>query len=288
MSTLTQHRALAKTLEQAGIRGIHPGKVAWLAYGEADEAENKKVHRRTNEILLDLLASGEFGTCIHVTGEMRALLDPFHRQVCSEMYRRSGSYFSVLYDVPEQHRKDRDSIIKWNLTRWSAKGDHKWDEQLRTLDVIGERAVELRAHNTLNEIQYSVFGNKFILLQEKHHDTAPAKRLWLLESEELNQALTERGEALLRSAINIDENWYRSFLISLSGLTSRLVLKSLADYGKQHVEQLLNSKVISQFDSAPLSSVGALRAARFVRNEPHGGLQITAPGREYLRWLERS
>jgi hypothetical protein len=262
--------------------------VAWLAYAEAEEAQNKRVHRRTNEVLLDLLASGEFGTCIHVTGEMRALLDPFHRQVCSEMHRKNGSYFSVLYDVPEQHRKDRDSIIKWNLSRWSAKGAHKWDEQLRTLDVIGERAVELRAHNTLNEIQYSVFGNKFILLQEKHLDTAPAKRLWLLESEELNQALTEHGQALLRSATDIDESWYRSFLSSLSDMPSRFVLKKLAEGQQVNLERLSDDKLLARFEASPLESLGALKAGGFVHERNDGRLRMTSRGREYLALLEQS
>jgi hypothetical protein len=288
MTTRKQHRALAKTLEQAGIRDVQLDKLTWLAYGDADETENKKVHQRTNEVLLDLLLSGEFGACIHVTGEMRALLDPFHRQVCSEMYRRKGAYFFVLHDVPEEHRKDQNSVIRWNLSRWAAKGTQKWDEQLRTLDVIGERAVDVRAHNTLNEIQYSVFGNKYVLLQEKHKDTAPAKRLWLLESERLNQLLTERGHALLRNSSEIDEGWYRSFLINLSGIASRMVLGKLAEGGQHFTEQLLDSEMLAQFDPAPLTSVDALLAIGFVDDRGDGKLEITSQGREYLKLLKLS
>jgi hypothetical protein len=288
MTTRQQHRALARTLEQANVRGIRADQVTCLAYADAVAAQNRKVHHRTNEILLDLLLSGEFGTCIHVTGEMRALLDPFHRQVCSEMYRKKGAYFFVLYDLPEAHRKDRDSVIKWNLSRWSAKGTHKWDEQLRTLDIIGDRTVDIRAHNTLNEIQYSVFGNKYILLQEKHPDTARAKRLWLLESEALNQVLTEHAQELLQGASDIDESWYRSFLISLSGVTSRVVLKELAEGKNIGSEELFDKKLPLQLDEEPLSSVSALKTAGFLKDQDHGTLAITARGREYLTMLERS
>jgi hypothetical protein len=84
MPTKQQRRALSKTLEQAHLEHIKVEKIKWLAFADADVEQNEKVHRATNDLLLTLVVDGNPGRCIHVTGEMRALLDPFHREICAK------------------------------------------------------------------------------------------------------------------------------------------------------------------------------------------------------------
>jgi hypothetical protein len=74
-------------------------------------------------------------------------------------------------------------MLKWNLKKWTSKNKKRiWQEELKTIYSIANRSVSLYALDTSNEIQYSVFGYKYILLQEKHDDLATQKHTWLLES----------------------------------------------------------------------------------------------------------
>jgi hypothetical protein len=274
--------ALSKTLRQVGLQHLDVGKVKWLGFAEADPQQNKKVHRQTNDLLLQLLLAGDMGRCIHVTGEMRALLDPFHRKVCSEMHKRTGRSFSVLYDVPEKQRGNKNAVIGHSLAKWSEKGTKSWEEYLRTFDVIGERAVNVHASNTNNDIQYSIFGHKYILLQGKHRDTAKAKLVWLLESEALNAALCERGQWLIDKATDIDERWYRNFMLSLSGLGARSILTRLADGSAIDPARLLDDKLLQDYDATPSDSAAALETIGFVKTNESGAWTISSRGREYL------
>jgi hypothetical protein len=284
MPTKPQRQALSRTLEQAGLENIEAEKIKWLAFGDVDVEQNEKVHRATNDLLFKLLVDGETGRCIHVTGEMRALLDPFHRELCAQMFKQSGKSFSVLYNLPKDRRGDRNSAIGWSLRKWSEKGTRDWQEYLRTFDVIAERAVDIRASNSEDEIQYSVFGNKYILLQEKHIDAAKAKRVWLLESQKLNEALTERGERLLIQSMDIDERWYRSFVSSLGGLGARLILRRLAD-GRALAGEELDDGKMREFGASALESADALKTMGFARTDKKGRWTISPRGKEYLGLL---
>jgi hypothetical protein len=287
MPTTQERLALSKTLEQAGIAGIRPEKIKWLAFSDAHAKQNEKVHRATNDLLLQLLMGGDTGRCIHVTGEMRALLDPFHRALCAQMHKQSGKTFSVLYNLPKDKRGDPNKTIGWSLKKWHEKGTRDWQEHLRTFDAIGERAVDLRASNTEHEIQYSVFGNKYIQLQGQHVDAAKAKRIWLLESEILNEVLTDRGERLLGQSTDIDERWYRRFITSLSGLGARLVLRKLADAGPLTNEELDDRK-LRELDDSTLESATALKTMGFVRTDNEKRWTITPRGKNYLEHLMRT
>ena len=59
------------------------------------------------------------------------------------------------------------SIVGWNLERWAYGKSRNWEDELRSIDVIANRSVDLFAFDTSREIQYTVFGNRHILLQEQ-------------------------------------------------------------------------------------------------------------------------
>ena len=284
MPTKQQQRALSKTLELAGLERIKVERLKWLAFAEPDVGQNAKVHRTTNDLLLKLVVDGDAGRCIHVTGEMRALLDPFHRDICLRMFRQNGNAFSVLYNLPEDKRASRNAAIGWSLKKWSEKGTGRWQEYLRTFDAIAERAVDVRANINDKEIQYSVFGNRYTQLQEKHPDAAKAKRVWLLESEALNEALVERGEHLLNLSADIDEGWYGGFVNSLGGLGARSVLGKLSQ-GEPLVTAQLNDERLKEFGTSSIESAGALKTMGFVQTNEHNRWTITASGKEYLSLL---
>ncbi|UFZ02972.1 hypothetical protein LQG66_27500 [Bradyrhizobium ontarionense] len=286
MSTKELRRSLSKTLEQAGLGNIKIDRIKWLAFADANIEQNARVHRATNDLLLKLVTEGTPGRCIHVTGEMRALLDPFHRDICSKMFKQSGNAFAVLYNLPRDQRTNRNKAIGWSLKKWSQKGRRAWPEYLRTLDVIAERAVDVHASTEEKEIQYSVFGNRYTQLQEKHADAAKAKRVWLLESDILNEALTDRGERLLNQSLDIDEGWYSGFLKSLGGLGARAILSKLADGKAIEIHQLDDDR-LAEFGVSLADTTDALNTMGFAATDEQGRWMITKSGTEYLNLLTR-
>ena len=169
--------------------------------------------KQANEQLLQTLLSDTPGHCIHITGEMRALADPFHRRLCAELAKRANTRFTVVYDIPEEYSQSPDGVGKWNAQRWASKA---WTEKLSAMNLIGDAFVDVRAYNTLPEIQYSVCGNRYVLLQEKHSDEGDSrtpfpKRVWLLDSETLNAFLTARALNIVANAKGIPETLFKRF-----------------------------------------------------------------------------
>jgi hypothetical protein len=284
MTMRQQHEALAQTLDLAGLGGLKEGKIKWLAFADPKVEQNEEVHRATNNLILHLMRQGKLGRCIHVTGEMRALLDPFHRELCAQMHRQDGSQFSILYNLPEDRRGDSNTAIGWSLKNWSEKGRRTWQEYLRTFDVIAERAVDVWASKDQSPVQYSVFGSKYVQLQEKHQDAQKAKRVWLLESSELNEALTEHGERLLAEAQDIDERLFRGFVTSLGDLGARSVLRKLAA-GRPLPAEDLDDPTLRSFNASPLDSAYALKTMGFAVADKKGWWTISKVGLEYTDLL---
>ncbi|MBI5061674.1 MAG: hypothetical protein HZB67_05160 [Candidatus Aenigmarchaeota archaeon] len=273
--------ALFKTLELAGVKNPVPKKLKVLEFSKAKKDENRKVREAANFLIHDLLETNDLGTCIHVTGEMRALTDPFHRQICEEMKRRDKGSFHVLFNIPPERRQNAAALVAWNLSKWAEFRSRQWKEELRTIDVIANRSVNLLAYETLQDIQFSVFGHKYILLQEKHNDEVASKRIWLLESEAINGLLVERGRQFISGAVNIDEGLFREFAINLSGLVARWYLSKLE---KKSIEKdnLLSDSFIRDFAQNPQGSLDALKIMGFIVESKYGLLNITSTGREFL------
>jgi len=274
-----EKQALLLTLSLADV-ALPWSKIKVLDASKRDPFQNKRVYDATNRLLLDLLRSNELGICIHITGEMRALTDPFHRQVCEEMQRRVERCFDVLYQIPRDRLYKAASIVGWNLSRWAKGHQRRWEEDLRTIDVIARRSVELFAYDTLDIVQYSVFGNKYVLLQEKHQERPRSKRVWLLESEQLNILLTERSRAYLRSATEIDEGLFHEFVTNVSGIAAHRYLKRL-DHASVDRESLLADRFVQYYVEEPQDVLDALIVMGFVHRRKER-LSISPTGRQFL------
>lgn len=276
----SDNKALIDTLELVGINRRKLPKI--IAFSPANKQENKKVHEITNKLILDLIETNDLGECIHVTGEMRALTDPFHRRLCEEMRLRDKGSFHVLYNIPEKMQNDAISIVNWNLTRWTKKSVvREWTEELRSIDVIANCAVDLFAYNTENEVQYSVFGDKYIQLQEKHNATE--KRIWLLESDDINSHLVDRGKNFIGKAIDINQHLFREFTLNLSGVAARRYLSKLSKKKFIDENKLLNDAFVRDFAPDPKGALDVLKTMEFVIEDAHKQLSITTEGREFLK-----
>jgi hypothetical protein len=274
-------KLLLKTLEIASVANPASNKINVLEFSNATTSENNRVRDAANRLILSLMETNNLGTCIHITGEMRALTDPFHRQVCEEMRRRDKGSFYVLFHIPYKRIQDAFSLVEWNLSKWASFRLRQWKEELRTIDIIAKRSVNLLAYNTFNDIQYSVFGHKYILLQEKHDDKAINKRIWLLESEAINGILVERGRQLLSRGRDVNEGLFRDFTLNLSGVASRWCLTKLEkkSIGK---DELFSDPFLRDYAENPQGSFNALKIMGFIVENTDGLISITPVGRDFL------
>jgi hypothetical protein len=118
------------------------------------------------------------------------------------------------------------------------------------MNLIGEAFVDVRAYKTADELQYSVFGNKYVLLQEKHLDdvdsgAASPKRVWLLNSEKLNAFLTARALSIIENSKDVPETLFKRFFAKVSGVTAQNILARLMKEGLIHEEGMLDKNRLS-------------------------------------------
>jgi hypothetical protein len=240
---------------------------------------SKRIYETTNKKLLELVKSSDLGKCIHVTSEMRALTDPFHRQICEEMRRQNKGGFIILYKVPLEQRRTAASLVEWNLIRWGKGKIRRWEEELRTIDVVANRAVDLFAYEGQNQIQFSVFGHQFILLQERHLDLSKKKRVWFLKSDRISQILIIKAESLIKGAEEIDEGMFREFTLNLSSPASSRCLKKLAS--KSYEKSSLLRDSIVNYEPDILGVLYSLKTMEFITEDDHHVFNITRKGYEF-------
>ena len=283
MKTKSEKDLLVDTLVQAGVSRADARKAEIISWAADDQKENDRVHAKTNATIFELLHKDELGKCVHVTGGARALTDPYHRQICEGILGKDKGPFRVLYYVPKDLGTGRWDIVAWNLKRWGAKGFADWRQKLLTLNMIGSRAVDLKAYDERDHIQYSVFGNRYVQVQGKHNEQALAKYVWLIKSENVNGQLTQSADADLHEATEIDERIFRDFVCALFTNTARAMLfKVQAGRGLKR-EPLVNDRHLSLVDPRPSETLDALCVMGFIAEDPAGGLSITDDGRAFIQ-----
>jgi hypothetical protein len=158
------------------------------------------------------------------------------------------------------------------------------------MNLIGEAFVDVHAYNTLPEVQYSVFGNRYVLLQEKHPDekdsSAPfPKRVWLLDSERLNAVLTTRALGIVAKAKDIPETLFKRFFARVNEVTTQNILARLAKEGPIHSEELLDKDLLA-FDPHAAGDVEILQAMGFTKTNEISEVCITKEGRQFVAALK--
>jgi hypothetical protein len=278
-------KALAETLEQAGVSRSSSAKLRVLDFSARNKKRNQLVHESTNRLLLDLVASNDVGTCIHVTGEMRAITDPLHRQICETISLRRGEGFDILYNLPPDRAADVFGTVSWNLDNWNKKSPGRWEERLSAIDLVANGGVDLFAYDTSDLIQYSVFGHRYILLQEKHSAVAESKRVWLLDSQKVHDVLANKAERILDLAVDVDEMHFKTFTLNLSGVAARRFLKRLQHTGALSQDVLMDDRLVQELAPDPVGPLNALSMMKFVEAARDGLYHITPAGEEFLAML---
>jgi hypothetical protein len=283
MRAASEKDRLVETLVEAGISRTVARKAEILSWSKDNLHDNVRVHNATNTLLLDLLRKDEVGNCIHVTGGARALTDPFHRQICEAMLNGDRGPFKVLYHVPEDVSPSNWSVVKWNLRRWEGTGFSDWKQKLRTLRMIGNKAVDLKAYDERRNIQYSVFGNKYVQVQGEHNDGAIAKYVWLIRSENVNELLSENAESDLTKSTDVDENAFAEVVSKIFSNSARAILKKVSSSKSINKDEMLSNKIFNMIDPDPGATLDALRVISFVVSDESGNLKLTDDGAEFFK-----
>jgi hypothetical protein len=283
MTAISHEQLLVDTLEQAGVPRSDAIKAEIISWAGEDRGANDRVHAKTNATIFELLHKDELGNCVHVTGGARALTDPYHRQMCEAIRGEHKKPFRVLFHVPKNLGGSPWDLVQWNLSRWGVKGFSDWRQKLLTLNMIGSHAVDLKAYDERGRIQYSVFGHRFVQVQGRHEDTALAKYVWLIKSENVNGRLAEAAEVDLRKASDVDERCFKDFVSALFTNTARYMLCKILSGRHSTREQLLEDKTISLVDPRSPEKLEALIVMGFVVQHSSGALTISEDGQSFLR-----
>ena len=253
-----------------------------LAYSPADAASNGELHARTNRTLLKTLMDGHLGDCIHITGKMNALADPFHRRLCAEVAKQGTTRFTVVYDGSVGGAPDGKGVAARSARRWARAG---WSDKLSAVRLIGEEVVDVWAGPTKNAVQYTVFGGRYTQLQGRHAETDGAssaeKPIWLIESEEVNGILTELARTTLARSRDVREGEFRDFFIRTNGVAAHDMLKTLSAAGPASRATLLSPRLLD-FDPGAGEILDGLEDLGLVASARDGTVGITAGGTQFI------
>jgi len=267
---------LGETLEELGIKDVASLEIEIRSHSGANEQGNKQLYEEANKTLLSIVEERNPGECIHITGEMRAFADRLHRLVCRKIWERHKSRFNMVCYLPRARRIAGREILKWNRQNWE---DTPWMDHLNVFDLLGDAVANLYALQDTEKMHYSVFADKYVLLQAKHPHPGPhVKEVWLLESRPLNKMLVSKAKEIISRGYYIPPSVFKELTLTISSPTALHILLSLYDKKKIMKEELFH-----QLKGLKLSknSYMDLESAGFIE-EVGNFVQVTKQGEDYL------
>jgi hypothetical protein len=246
--------------------------------GKKDEAT--KVHLATNLKIRDCLERSSLGSCVHITGRMHAITDPFHSDLCTNIFRKTENPFKFSYFDQEDPDKGPIDIVKQKKIMWS---DIDWRTSLGALRKEAQSQIEAYSVAQKNQVQFTVFGEKFVQLQSRHDDegsTPVTKHVWLIESQVMHDALLEHAEAVFSDARLVSANLFREAYDLVSGMAAKLVLGSLSKEGVSDFDLALS--LAADFHDDPTQVLQALTEFNFLETPRTERVAISPAGRELL------
>lgn len=267
---LISGRVFEDTLEQAGWKHASVPKFRMIAHSGPGKERAANVHTQMNTLVLEAIKNKSVGECIHVTGDMRALTDPFHRKVCNELVHDTSRSFEVVYNLSANNADSVFDVIEANARRWAKIG---FQNKLSAYKLIANSNVQLFAYDTSNEIQFSVFGNRFVQLQSKHIDDGslyPKKHVWLFESDDLHGFFLEKAKHTVGKSKSVNNGFFQQFSSLLYGIPAAAIYSKLKSNGG--IASFANKDIeyLNAFTDDPEAVFKALEVLGLI-NRPHEG-----------------
>jgi hypothetical protein len=254
---------LEKTLIDLGVQT--PGQLEVIAHSEPSPENNRKVYALVNELLGKLVGERDLGSTIHITGELRALSDPRHQDICIENYRRHKTAVTFVGYVPVDHRAEPYLLLERDASAWQAS----WRASLTAFRMPANGEVNVFATDEMEKLHYSVFPDNYALLQEWHIHEDHSKRVWLIRSPAVHASLERRAQRTLARATQIPPFYFR-----------RLAMYAASDEALDLLARLDEGDQIPSPSHDGLQWFQTLQTLGFVSS--NGMLGITAAGQAYL------
>jgi len=144
----------------------------------------------------------------HITGEARALVDPAHRQVLRAV-RDRGATSAIACSFETSEDPSAWDFVARQHEHW---GRFEWFDLIDILALAAQSVVRIYRLSKPEEVHFSIFGDRFVLLQEPHHHPTEKKWVWFLECRALAAALRPRLEQLFAQAAPIDPRAFDEIL----------------------------------------------------------------------------
>lgn len=271
---------LKTTLRKLGVGDMEIAPSSIIAASPPDKQGNAEVYNRCNEVMLGELQRQSLGSIFHVTGEMRAVSDPHHRQVCRIASRHYGAPIKMMAYIPADRKRTGRDIWNWNTRCWPPQS---WQNHLDAFHLFASQETILYGLPSPEAMHFSLFGDQYVLLQEEHDHDAHVKRVWLLKSGTLRAALVPRVEKCFRSATEIPARLFQNFAGLLSDplhLDALFQLKTREEIDRE------NFKLECEVFGTSLEEVLAdLSTVGFI-DYPDGAVRVTKSGIEFLSMFE--
>ena len=134
------------------------------------------------------------------------------------------------------------------------------------------------------KIHYSVFADKYVLLQSEHSPPSHKKHVWFMRSGSMNEILKQKAQEIIKRSELISARIFKDFAASLSGRLAFHILYSLRDQ-PLIAEKIMSIRFWSQADIedclANLALIGFITISKDIYH-------ITPLGLKYLMLFETS
>lgn len=281
LSGLARFRTSSIAVET--VREIEPyfadSRLTILQYASPDDTKGiRDLHYQTNLTIRKCLDQDSLGTCLHITGRMNAINDPFHSDLCTTIFRRTESPFKFSYFDQAEPDKTPIDIVKQKRIMWPS---NNWKASLGALRKEAQSQIETYSVTEKNLVQFTVFGNRFVQLQSRHDDVGSnpvSKHVWLIESQKMHDILLQHATSVISSASHVPANLFREAYDLMLGLGAKVVLQQLS--GVEAIDKQDAVSVVSNFHDNPSEVISALGEFGFVSDGEN--ISITEQGQELL------
>jgi hypothetical protein len=236
-----------------------------LVEAPPDESIIAVKYQEVNDLLGPMVERDPNLPIRHLTGEARVLKDPAHRRILRQ------STNAKLGCSVKDHDGSAWSFFAHATRYWS---DFDWFDLVDTLDLAARGKIEICLLDEPETIHFSVFGDQFVLLQDRHEHPQAKKWVWYIESSNLVMELVPRVKSAFEAATPLDRLGFLA------------ILEWLYDYDTANtVRQLALQRESVEFDSLDPQIADRLLTLRFVERNTRG-LVLMPRAREWFADLQ--
>jgi len=265
---------LARVFKALGIDSTKDIKYEILTYSKPDYEENRAFYKKTNERFSALLESRRIENFVHVTGEMSAIINPEHYEVCTKYCKKEKKSFRIYSYLKRDIERTPQNIIRSDAPIWN----ESWRNIMSAFDLLAAGWALLRVSPSFPEIHYTQFGENLVILQGIHAH-GEEKFLWFISSGDLMEILDARTLEIDKKSELISPSLFYDFASSISSGISLQTLFTISEAGKPVMKKKLKGNTLPHQDF--MNVYENLKCIGFLY-ENADFVEITDSGKEFL------